>query len=115
MKIFGREPTLVLQTISALLSILVAVGIPQLSANQAGLIVAAISAGFGVVNAFLVRPVAPTAFVGLVGAAAALLAAYGLDVSQMVVGSISAATVAVLTLLARAQVTPVVDPVALDR
>lgn len=110
MKIFGREPTLVLQAISALLSIFVAVGLPNLSAEQAGLIIAAVSAVFGVVNAFLVRPVAPTAFVGLVGAGAALLAAYGLDVSQSVVGSVSAATIALLTLLARGQVTPVVDP-----
>jgi hypothetical protein len=108
-KIFGREPTLVLQALSAVLGIVVALGFPSLSAEQAGMIIAVLSAGIGAVNAVLVRPVAPTAFVGLVGAGAALLAAYGLDVSQPVVGSISAATIAVMGLLARQQVTPV-DP-----
>lgn len=110
MKIFGREPTLVLQAISAALSILVAFGVPNLTAEQAGLMVAAISATFGVINALMVRPVAPTAFVGLVGAVAALTAAYGLEFSQQQVGSVAAATVAVLTLLGRGQVTPVADP-----
>lgn len=110
MKIFGREPTLVLQAISAALSILVAFGVPNLTAEQAGLMVAAISATFGVINALMVRPVAPTAFVGLVGAVAALTAAYGLEFSQQQVGAVTAATVAVLTLLGRGQVTPVADP-----
>jgi len=108
-KIFGREPTLVLQALSAVLGIVVALGLPSLSAEQASLIIAALSAGIGAVNAVMVRPIAPTAFVGLVGAGAALMGAYGLDVSQPVVGAISAATIAVLGLLAREQVTPV-DP-----
>jgi hypothetical protein len=106
MKIFGREPTLVLQALSAVLGIVVALGLPALSPEQAGLIIAAVSTGIGAVNAVMVRPIAPTAFVGIVGAGAALLAAYGLDVSQPVVGSISAATIAVMALLARQQVTP---------
>ncbi len=110
MKIFGREPTLIIQAISAGLSILVAFAVPGLDAETAGLMVAAISATFGVINALMVRPVAPTAFVGLVGAVAALTAAYGLEFSQEQVGAATAATVAVLTLLSRAQVTPVGDP-----
>jgi hypothetical protein len=109
-KIFGREPTLVLQSLSALLAVFVAVGLPNLSAEQAALIIAALTAVLGVVNALLVRPVAPAAFIGLVGAVAALLAGYGLDVSQAVVGAISAAVVSVLALLTRVQVTPVADP-----
>jgi hypothetical protein len=109
MKLFGREPTLVLQALSAVLGIIVALGWRNLSAEQAGLVIAAVSAGIGAVNAVMVRPVAPTAFVGIVGAGAALLAAYGLDVSQPVVGSISAATIAVMALLARQQVTPTSD------
>jgi hypothetical protein len=115
MKIFGREPTLVLQAISALLGIGVAVGLPNLTAEQAGMIIAALSAAIGALNALLVRPVAPTAFVGLVGAGAALLAAYGLDVSQPVVGAISSATIAVLTLMARQQVTPNESPDPVNR
>jgi len=110
MKIFGREPTLVLQTVSALLAVFVAVGIPNLSAEQAGMIIAVLAAGIGVANAFLVRPLAPAAFTGFITAGAALLAAYGLDVSQPVVGAISAAVVTVLALVTRNQVTPVPAP-----
>jgi pilus assembly protein TadC len=109
-KIFGREPTLILQSLSALLSVLVAFGLPNLSAEQAALIVAALSAGIGVANGLAVRPIAPAAFVGLVGAVAALLAGYGLEASQEVVGSVSAAVVSALALLTRGQVTPNADP-----
>lgn len=110
MKIFGREPTLVLQAISALLAILVSVGIPGLSAEQAALIIAALSAVIGGVNAVLVRPIAPAAFTGLVAAAFSLFAGYGLDVSQGTVGAIQVAVVTVLALLTRGQVTPKADP-----
>lgn len=110
MKIFGREPTLILQAVSALLSIFVAVGMPGLTAEQAALVVAAISAVFGVVNALAVKPVAPAAFIGLVGAVAALVTGYGLEVSQELVGAISASVVTILALLTRVQVTPVRDP-----
>jgi hypothetical protein len=108
--IFGREPTVILQAISAVLGIGVALALPGLSAEQAALIIAAISAVIGVVNSIVVRPWAPTLFVGLVSAGAALMAGYGLNVSQPVVGSISAASIALMTLLARGQVTPTSDP-----
>lgn len=107
MLIFGREPTLVLQSIGAGLGIFVALGVPGLSAEQAALIIAVLTGLVAVANAVVVRPVAPAAFIGLVGASAALLAAYGFDVSQPVVGAISSAVVVVLALLTRGQVTPV--------
>lgn len=109
-KIFGREPTLVIQTISALLSVFVAVGVPNLSAEQAALIIGVINAVFGVLNAVVVRPMPPAAFTGLIAAGAALLGAYGLELSQELVGTLSAAVIAVMTLLVRGQVTPVADP-----
>lgn len=110
MKIFGREPTLVLQALSAVLAILVTFGFSGLSAEQAGLIVAALGAGIGVLNALLVRPVTPAAFTGLVAATAALLTSYGLDLSQELVGSVQVAVIALLALVTRVQVTPVTDP-----
>jgi hypothetical protein len=110
--IFGREPTLIVSAVSALLGIGVAVGLPGLSAEQASLIIAAISAGLGVVNAVLVRPIAPPAFTGLVAAAAALLAGYGLDVSQATLGAVQGAVLAVLALLTRQQVTPAPSPIS---
>jgi hypothetical protein len=110
MRIFGREPTVVLQSLSAALSVVVAFGVPGLSAENASLIIAAGAAGIGVVNALAVRPVAPSAFVAAITAGSALLASYGLGLPQEAVGSISAAVPAVLALFVRGQVTPVTDP-----
>jgi hypothetical protein len=109
-KVFGREPTAVLQTVSALLAVLVTFGFDGLSAHQAALIVALLSAGISLVNAFLVRPIAPAAFTGFVTALAALLSGYGLDLSQELVGAVQVAVVAILALVVRNQVTPAADP-----
>jgi hypothetical protein len=109
-KIFDREPTLIIQFVSAILAIMVSTGLPNLSADQATLIVAALTAVLGAVNAIVVRPIAPAAFTGLVAAGAALLAGYGLELSQDIVGSISAAVVVGLALLTRGQVSPLSDP-----
>lgn len=110
MKIFGREPTLILSAISGALGVLVAFGLHGLSAEQAALIIAVVSAVFGVLNAIVVRPFAPAAFTGLVAAAGALLAAYGFNVSQEVVGAVQVALLAVLALFVRVQSTPTADP-----
>jgi hypothetical protein len=105
-----REPTVWLNVLSAALTVLVTFGFKGLSPEQSALITAAVGAGIGVVNALVVRPVAPAAFTGFVGALAALLAAYGLHVSQEMVGAVQALVVTVLALQARQQVTPVADP-----
>ncbi|MEU7771215.1 hypothetical protein AB0C44_07805 [Micromonospora taraxaci] len=110
MKIFGREPTLVIQAISALLGVVVTFGIDGLSATQAAAIVAVLTAVTTAINATMVRPIAPAAFTGLVTAVAVLVAAYGLDVSQETVGAVQVAVVGVLALLTRNQVTPAADP-----
>ncbi|GLY21711.1 hypothetical protein [Micromonospora sp. NBRC 101691] len=113
MKVFGREPTLYIQAISALLGVFVTFGLPGLSATQAAAIVAVLSAVLAAVNAAMVRPVAPAAFTGLVTALAVLVAAYGLDVSQETVGAVQVAVVGVLALLTRTQVSPSADPAPL--
>lgn len=110
MKLFGREPTLVIQAVSALLGVVVTFGMDGLSATQAAAIVAALTAVTAAINAALVRPVAPAAFTGLVTAVAVLVAAYGLEVSQETVGAVQVAVVGVLALLTRTQVTPAADP-----
>ncbi|MEV1331112.1 hypothetical protein AB0J20_16220 [Micromonospora costi] len=110
MKLFGREPTLWIQAIAALLGVFVTFGLPGLSATQAAAIVAALTAAAAAVNAALVRPVAPAAFTGLVTAVAVLVAAYGLNVSQETVGAVQVAVVGFLALLTRNQVTPAADP-----
>lgn len=110
MRVFGREPTVIVQTLAAILALGVAFKLPNLTTEQAGLIIAAVYAVLGAFNAFAVRPVAPAAFIGLVGAVAALTGAYGLHFSQAQVGSVSAALVSVIVLLTRGQVSPVADP-----
>lgn len=115
MKIFGREPTLVLQAASALLAFLVTFGWDGLSDKQAGAIVAVLAAVFGVVNALQVRPVAPAVFTTLITTGAALLATYGLDFPQERIGQFQLAVVAVVALLTRQQVTPAADPVDAGR
>jgi hypothetical protein len=110
MKIFGREPALVIASISAALSLLVTFNF-GLSSEQAGAIVAVISAVFAVATAAITRPIAPSAFTGLVAAVVALLAAYGLEFSTETVGALNAVVLAVLGLLTRGQVSPA-SPIA---
>jgi hypothetical protein len=61
---------------------------------------------FGVVNAIMVRPIAPAAFTALVGAAAALAAGFGFHLGDGVIAAINALVLTGLALLTRAQVTP---------
>lgn len=110
----GREPTLLIAVIAAALSIAVGFNLDWLTATQAALIVAVLNAALGVVNAVSVRPIAPAAFTYFVGAAVALLAAYGLGVSQEAVGTINGFVLAVLAFITRGQVTPAADPRTID-
>jgi len=112
---FNRNPTVWLQSFSAVLAVLVSFQLDWLTAEQSAVVTAAAGALITAINAALVRPIAPAAFVGLVGAVAALLAAYGFHVSQETVGSIQALVVALLTLQARQAVTPIRDPRPLEQ
>ena len=105
-RILGREPALIISAISAALSLLVSFGLNGLSAEQAGAIVAAVSALFAAATAAITRPIAPAAFTGGVTAAVALLATYGLDVSAQTTGALNAVVLAILGLITRGQVTP---------
>ncbi|WP_435643887.1 hypothetical protein ACR9VJ_26530 [Streptomyces sp. H49] len=106
MKIFGREPVVILNVLSAALGLVVSLGFTNLTADQAGAIVAAVSAILGAIAAALTRPIAPQAFTAVVAAGAVLVAAFGYDVSQSTIGAINTVVLAALTLLTRAQVTP---------
>lgn len=106
MKIFGREPVVVLNVLSAVLGLIVSLSITSLTAEQAGTIVALTSAILGGIAAAMTRPVAPQAFTAVVAAGATAVAAFGYEVSQETVGAINTVVLAVLTLLTRVQVTP---------
>jgi hypothetical protein len=105
MKLFGREPALIIAVVSAGLSLLVSFNF-GLSGEQAGALVAVVSAVFAAAAAAVTRPIAPSAFTGLVAAAVALFAAYGFNVSAEMVGGLNAVVLSVLGLLTRGQVSP---------
>lgn len=112
---FNREPTVWLQALSVLLTIVVSFGIPQLTTDNATAIVALGTAALGAYNAFKVRPVAPPAIIAVFTAGAALLTGYGLNLSQEMMGAITAAVPVLLTLIIRGQVTPIADPRPADQ
>lgn len=106
MRIFGREPSLWIAAIGAVLGVGVGFGLDSLSAGQAAWIVAVLNAALGVFNAIKVRPISPVAFTYLGTALFSLLAAYGLDFSQEAIGAVNFAVLAVVGLLVRGQVSP---------
>jgi len=106
MKLLGREPVVVLNTLSAVLGLVVTLGVTSLTAEQAGATVAVVSAILGGIAAAMTRPIAPQAFTAIVAAGATAVAAFGFEVSQETVGAVNTVVLAVLTLLTRVQVTP---------
>jgi hypothetical protein len=112
MKIFGREPALIISAIGALVTLLVALNIPGLSAGAGAAITSFLTA---VIIAFTTRPVAPALFTAVVAAGAALFAQYGLHVSDGVVAAASSVVLVGFALFGiRPQVTPTADPRPLD-
>jgi hypothetical protein len=106
MKLFGREPTLWIGVLSSLVIVIGTFGFNLLSGEQAVLVVVAINAIAGAINAFAVRPVSPVAFTYVVGSLVALAGSYGLELSIETVAAINAAVVPILVLLTRDQVSP---------
>lgn len=104
---FSREPALIVGFIAAVLAVVVSFEVEWMTPGQAAAIVAV--AG-GVITAATTRPVAPGLYAGLVGAGAALLAQYGLNLSEGMVAAVTAAVVAGFALFGvRGQVTPAHD------
>lgn len=106
MKIFGREPTLWLAVIYAVLTVLGTGGLAHFSGQQAQLTNAAIAAVVGAVNAYAVRPISPVSFTYAIAALAQLAAAYGIAIPDMTLTAINGLVVPALALLSRGQVSP---------
>lgn len=106
LKIFGREPTLWIGVISSLLIVAGTAGFHWLSGQEASLVVVAINAIAGAVNAYAVRPISPVAFTYAIGSIVAVAGAYGLNLSIETVAGINAAVIPILALLTRNQVSP---------
>jgi hypothetical protein len=104
-RIFGREPALYLNTLSAVLGLVVTFNI-GLTQDQAGWIVAGVSAVLGAIAAALTRPIAVQAFTTLVATVASAVAAFGYDVAPTTTAAINGLVLAVLMFLTRGQVSP---------
>jgi hypothetical protein len=107
MKIFGREPALIVGFIGAVLAWVATLGWHWLNAGEATAIVTFIS---GAVIAFTTRPIAPALFTAAVSASAAMFAEYGLNVSEAFTAGLGAVLLAGFALFGiRPQVTPAAD------
>lgn len=108
MKIFGREPTLIIALIGAVLTWLAGLNLDFINAGQATAITTALT---GIAIAITTRPIAPGLFVAGFGAVASVFAEYGTTWSQSTVAAFGGIILAAFALLGiRPQVTPVADP-----
>lgn len=105
-KILGREPTLWIAVINALVLGAATLGFRFLDNDQAGLIVAGINAVMGAINAYFVRPISPAAFTYAASAIAAVFMSYGLAITPEQLASFNAIMVMLLGLITRGQVSP---------
>lgn len=106
----SREPTLIIGFISAVVAALVALNVDWLTPGAGVAIVALIG---GAITAATTRPVAPGLFAGLIAAGGALLAEYGIHMSEELLGALAFLVVAGFALFGvRGQVTPANDRAA---
>jgi hypothetical protein len=80
---FTREPAAIIGIIGSILTSAAAIGLPFLNAGQAAAIVAVLAAGL---IAWKTRPVAPALFTAGFAALVALMAEYGLHLTDAQVG-----------------------------
>jgi hypothetical protein len=103
-KLFGREPALIMGAVGAVLSWIATLGFDQFSAGQSTALITFLSAG---VIALTTRPWAPALFVGVISAGAALAAAYQLHWSEEAVTGLGTIVLAGFALFGiRPQVEP---------
>jgi hypothetical protein len=107
-RIFGREPALVMGAIGAVLAWIATLGFEWMNAGQSTALITFLSAG---VIALTTRPWAPALFVGVISAGASLAAAYQLHWSEEAVTGLGTIVLTVCALFGiRSQVTPAADP-----
>lgn len=109
--IIGREPTLWIAVLNAVVLFVGTFGLKWITGDQAALIVVAINALFGVANAITVRPIPPAVFTYAVGAILAVFASYGLSLQPDQIVGLNALVIPILALITRNQVGPQDTPV----
>lgn len=107
--IFGREPALWLNSLAALLGLVVTFNV-GLTAEEAGWAVAGTSAILGAVAAALTRPIAVQAFTAAVATTASAVTAFGFEVAPTTTAAVNGCVLAVLMFITRGQVTPITPP-----
>lgn len=105
--ILNREPALWLNSLAAILGLVVTFNV-GLTADQAGWLVAGVSAVLGAIAAALTRPIAVQAFTAVVATVASAVGAFGFDVAPTTTAAINGVVLAVLMFITRGQVTPIV-------
>ena len=103
--ILGREPALWLNTLSAVLGLIVTFNV-GLTAEEAGWAVAGVSAILGAIAAAMTRPIAVQAFTTLVATLASAVAAFGYEVAPTTTAAVNGLVLAVLMFVTRGQVSP---------
>jgi hypothetical protein len=93
--------------LSAVLGLVVMLGIGGLTTGQASAITAAVSAVFMVVAGLLTRPIVPGVWTAAVTAMADLAAAFGVHWSAGAIAAVNTLIVALLAAVFRGHVTPV--------
>lgn len=108
MKIFGREPALIIGFVGAVLAALAGMNLSFLTAGQAVALTSAVAA---VLIAVTTRPIGPSLFVAAFTAVAAFFGEYGLHWSDATISGIGAVILAGFALFGiRPAVTPNFDP-----
>lgn len=105
-KIFGREPTLYIAVLNAVVMFLSTIGLHLLTGKEGALIVIAINGVFACFTAWAVRPISPAIFTYAVGAILAVFSAYGLAIPIETAAMLNALVITVLALVTRGQVSP---------
>lgn len=105
MKVFGREPAVVLYAVNAAVALFVAYGLPM-SQGQVAAVTTIATAVFTAWAALQTRPVSVPAVTAALGTALAAAAAFGLHLSANQIGASVAALSIVLALVLRQNVSP---------
>lgn len=110
MKIFGREPAVWIGLIGGALTLLVSMGVLDFTNEQTALSMAAVSAVFGVITAYLTKDTMLGVLVGLTEAVIALAVGFGASLSPELTASIIAFVNVAVAFFQRTQTSPAETP-----
>lgn len=110
MKVFGREPAFWTGLVSAVLALLLSWQALDLTAETVGAIMAVVTAGFGFYTAWVTRDTLLGVGVGAVNAVAALVAAYGFNLTENQTAAVIGIVTIALGAFQRTQTSPLLVP-----